>query len=415
MPERKHILVVTADAGFGHRSAAKAVAAAIQDAYSEACTVEIVNPLDDRRAPAILRETQSDYDKFVRQMPDLWRLNYQISDSAVPGAVVERGLTILLFRVMRSIIKKTQPDAIVCTHPFFMAPMNAYITIRKLGIPFLTSITDLSNIHRMWFHQGADLCLLPTQEAYDQALSSSFPSERLVVTGIPVHPAFVKETRAKDELRADLGWAAGMTTVLVVGSKRVKNLMSVLHLLNHSGLPIQLVLVAGGDDALFSQLKSTEWHTATHLYNFVTTMPQFMRAADMIISKAGGLTVTESLASGLPLLLVDVTPGQEEGNAAYVLDHGAGELAENPVEALEILYHWLDRDAAMLRERARNSAELGRPRSAYVVAELARQAALNGRLVPKSRLREWAPKIMELLRSNDISVSDDLPGLAKHK
>lgn len=405
-PGKKNILVVTADAGFGHRTAAKAIAVALEDAYGEECSVEVVNPLDNRRAPAILRETQSEYDKFVTQVPELWRINYQISDTAVPGAVVERGLTVLLFRVMRSILKKFEPAAVVSTHPFFMAPMNAYITIRNLNIPFLTAVTDLTNIHRLWFNPGADFTLLPTEEAYNEALASNLSAERLRTTGIAINPAFVKETRSKQELRAELGWAQGIPTALVVGSKRVKNLMAVLHLINHSGLPIQLVLIAGGDDRLFSQLQSTEWHTATHIYNFVTTMPQFMHAADLIISKAGGLTVTEALACGLPLLLVDVTPGQEEGNAAYIVDRGAGDLAENPVGALETLYHWLNRENRLLNERAAVSASLGRPRSAYTIADLTWQAASNGRQVPKSRLREWAPRLKELLSSSDISVSE---------
>lgn len=406
MSEKKRILIVTADAGFGHRTAATAVAAALTDAYGEECTVEVINPLDDRRAPAILRETQNEYDKFVSRMPELWRINYQISDTAVPAAVLDRGLTVLLFRVMRSIIKNVEPAAVVCTHPFFMAPMNAYLTLRSLNIPFLTAITDLTNIHRLWFNPGADYCLLPTDEAHAESLSSSLPPERLFVTGIPVNPAFVKETRSKEEIRAELGWAQGIPTALVVGSKRVKNLMSVLHLINHSGIPLQLVLVAGGDDRLFTQLQATEWHTATHIYNFVTTMPQFMRAADLIISKAGGLTVTESLACGLPLLLVDVTPGQEEGNAAYVVDHGAGELAETPVESLEILFHWLNREHRLLNERAAIAASLGRPRSAYTVAEFTLKAASDGRRVPKSRLREWAPRLRELLRSSNISETE---------
>lgn len=183
--------------------------------------------------------------------------------------------------------------------------------------------------------------------------------------------------------------------------------MKVLHLLNHSGLPIQLALVAGGDDELFSQFQATEWHTVTHMYNFVTNMPQLMKAADIVVSKAGGLIVTEALACGLPLLLVDVTPGQEEGNAAYVMEHEVGELAGSPVDALETLYHWLDRDAQLLRKRTAAATALGRPRSAYTVAEIVWQEAHSGRRVPVSRLREWAPRLIELLRSVDISDSDE--------
>ena len=106
--------------------------------------------------------------------------------------------------------------------------MNAYLTLRNLPIPYLTVVTDLTHIHRLWFNRGADYLLLPTQEAYQQSLTRRFSADRLQVTGVPVNPAFVKETRSADEIRAELGWSPGVTTVLVVGSKRVKNLMSVL-------------------------------------------------------------------------------------------------------------------------------------------------------------------------------------------
>jgi 1,2-diacylglycerol 3-beta-galactosyltransferase len=407
MPEPKRILVLTADAGFGHRSAANAIAAALKDSYGERCEVEVINPLDDRRTPGFLRSTQTEYDKFVRQMPNFWKLNYNFSSTTVPAAVLERALTVLLFSVIRSIVKNHQPAAIISTHPFYMAPLDAYLTLRNIQAPYLTAITDLTHIHRLWFNHGADYLLAPTQEAFEQSLTRRFSAERSIITGIPVNPAIVKETRAADEIRAELGWAPGITTMLVVGSKRVKNLMNVLHVLNHSGQPIQLVVVAGGDDVLYTELQAMQWHHVTHLYNYVTSLPQFMKASDLVVSKAGGLIVTETLACGKPLLLVDVTPGQEMGNASYVLNYGAGELAENPLRALEILSHWLENDAALLHERAAVAASLGRPRSAYAIADIAWQAAEHGRLVSKSRLRTWAPRFQELLHTFDIPISDE--------
>jgi 1,2-diacylglycerol 3-beta-galactosyltransferase len=407
MLEHKRILVLTADAGFGHRSAANAIAAALNDTYSDQCTVEVVNPLDDKRAPSFLRSTQTEYDKFVRQMPNLYQLNYEISTSPVPAAVLERALTVLLYGVIRSIVKSYRPAAIVSTHPFYLAPLNVYLTLRNLPIPFLTVVTDLTDIHRLWFNRGADYLFLPTQEAYQQSLTKRFSGERSRVTGVPVNPAFVKEIRPADEIRAELGWTPGVMTVLVVGSKRVKNLSSVLNVINHSGQPVQLVVVAGGDDELFAQLQATEWHPKTHLYNYVTTLPMFMKASDLIICKAGGLIVTEALACGKPLLLVDVTPGQETGNASYVLNHGAGELAEDPVHALEILCHWLERDAYVLYQRAANAASLGRSHSAFDIADCTWLAAGQGRSVPKSRLRAWAPRFKELVGTFDISITDE--------
>jgi len=401
--EVKNILVLTADAGFGHRSAANAIAAALTQQYSNRCNVTIYNPLDEKITPAFLRETQTDYDKMVRKMPDFYKLNYQISDSPLPTAALESAFTVLLFSTIRLMFKKFKPDAILTTHPFYMAPLNAYITLRKLPVPFLTVVTDLTSVHRVWFNQGADYCLLPTEEAYHEALENNLTPDMLRVTGIPVNPAFALEKRSKAEIRAELGLAQNVTTVLVAGSARVKNLMSFLHVLNHSGLQLQFVLVAGGDDRLYQEILSTEWHTATHIYNYVDRMPQFMQAADLIIGKAGGLIVTESLACGLPYLMVDVTPGQEIGNAKYLIQHGAGELANKPIDALEILFHWLERDHRLLDERARSAAALGKPHSAARVAELAWQAAETGRSVPSSRLVAWGPRFKELLRTFNIT------------
>jgi 1,2-diacylglycerol 3-beta-galactosyltransferase len=313
----------------------------------------------------------------------------------------------LLFTIIRSMVKEHKPDAIVTTHPFYMAPLNAYITLRKLPIPFLTVITDMTNVHRLWFNQGSEYCLLPTREAYEEALLSGMTAEVCRVTGIPVNPVFYTEKRSKAELRTALGWNVDGLAALVVGSKRIKNLKNVLHLLNHSGLPIQLVLVAGGDNDLFEYFRSTEWHLSSHIYNFVENMPEFMKAADIYIGKAGGLAVTESLACGLPLLLVDVTPGQEEGNLSYVISHEAGEYARNPIQALEILSHWLQRDQKVLQQKSFEAARLGKPKAAFDIADLAWLAAEKGRTVPSSRLMTWIPKFREILRSFEISDTTD--------
>jgi 1,2-diacylglycerol 3-beta-galactosyltransferase len=164
-------------------------------------------------------------------------------------------------------------------------------------------------------------------------------------------------------------------TVLAVGSKRVEHLYDALRVLNHSGLPLQLVVVAGGDDALYRLLQNTEWHVETCCYNYVTEMGTFMRAADCILSKAGGLIVSESLACGLPLILVDVIPGQETGNAKHVLNGDAGVLTQDPIGVLETMCHWLENDRRHYRQVAQNARQLGHPRAAYDVADLVWAAA----------------------------------------
>jgi UDP-N-acetylglucosamine:LPS N-acetylglucosamine transferase len=97
-----------------------------------------------------------------------------------------------------------------------------------------------------------------------------------------------------------------------------------------------------------------------------------------VLGKAGGLTVTEALACGLPLILVNVIPGQESGNAEYVISGQAGDLAENPIEVLEVMSHWLDKSKELYNQRVQNASRLGYPRAAYDVAKLVWDAASEG-------------------------------------
>jgi 1,2-diacylglycerol 3-beta-galactosyltransferase len=375
---KKRILILTADAGFGHRSAANAIAAALRERYSDRCEVEILNPMEDRRTPFFLRDSQSDYDRLVRLIPELYRFYFDASDKTVTSAVMEGALTVLLFETMRDLVRSYVPDAIVSTYPLYHAPLEAVFTLRGEDIPVLTVVTDLATIHRLWFSRAVDACLVPNSIVQDLAFSYGLNSDQVMITGIPVNPEILSDTRSADEIRRELGWIPGMTTFLAVGSRRVERLLDTLNVLNHFGQPVQLAVVAGRDQKLYDDLQHMEWHVPVFLYEYVSNVPLMMRAADAVICKAGGLIVTESLASGRPMLLVDAIPGQETGNADLVVRSGAGDLARSEREVLETVAHWLRDGGKLLAERAARSAELGKPHAAYDVAEQAYQAALRG-------------------------------------
>ena len=373
----KKILILTADYGYGHRSAAKAIAEALHETHGKDCKVEIVNPLDDPRAPAFFKENQNDYDKLVREMPDLYKLGYQVSESRLASNLIKSTFTLALLNVLREIIRREQPDVIVCTYLFYQGILSAAFAIEKRHIPLLTVVTDLETVQSLWFHPAADLCLVPTQTVHDLAIEAGLPPEKVKITGIPVRPDRVKGTRDQATLRQSLGWRPDLFTVLAIGSKRIEHLYDSLRVLNHSGLPLQLVVVAGGDDELYQRFQQTEWHVETHCYNYVSEMGAYMRAADCILSKAGGLTVSQGLACGLPLILADLIPGQETGNANHVVSGKAGVLAQDPIEVLETVSHWLENDRQLYREQAQNARQLGHPRAAFDVADLAWAAATS--------------------------------------
>jgi 1,2-diacylglycerol 3-beta-galactosyltransferase len=250
-------------------------------------------------------------------------------------------------------------------------------------------VTDLGTVQRIWFHPVSDVTLVPTERVYNLALEAKLRPASLKITGIPVHPQIFSEKRPAAEIRADLGIDPTRLTALVVGSPRVRNLLDAVGVLNHSNFPLQAIVVAGGDDAVYAELQQTDWHIPVVLYNLVDNMPTLMHAADFIVCKAGGLIVTEALACGLPLMLIDVIEGQETGNAEFVVENGAGDVARMPLDMLETLYHWLSNDAQRLQSRAQNARKAGRPQAADEIAELAwTLAALENRMPEKMAVSE---------------------------
>ncbi len=375
MEKARKILILTADAGFGHRSAALAVKAALEERYGPRVSVALENPLDDKRAPAFLRDSQQDYDRIVRAAPELYKLGYEVSDEALPSAIMESALGVLLLEAIRGLIKQHHPDVILVTYPMYHAALAAYTASPRHDVPFYTVVTDLVSVHRMWFNNRAAGCLVPTTIVRDLAIENGILEEKITLTGIPVRPEIARPPADQAALRASLGLHPDLPTILAVGSRRVQSLLSAARVLNHFGLPVQLIAVAGKDPELYASLQQMEWHIPVKLLEFTDDMPALMQAADAIICKAGGLIVTESLACGLPMMLVDVIPGQETGNAEYVVQNGAGTLVDEPLEMLETIADWLRDGGRLLREKAENARRLGRPQAAFETAEILFNAA----------------------------------------
>jgi len=402
--QEKRILILTADAGFGHRSAANALQEALHLRYPDLARVEIINPLDDKRAPVVLREAQTDYDTWVRKAPELYKFGYEVSDKTVPVAIAESALTVGMFELMRDLLRTHRPDVVVSTYPLYQQAITGVLALFKAVIPVITVVTDLASVHRLWFNNRVDILLVPTEVVRDLAIESGVDPARIQIIGIPVHPELVEDTRLRRQIRAELGWREDLLTILAVGSKRVEGLVEALNVINHFGQPLQLAVVTGNDEELYADMQQVDWHIPHHTYEFVTNMPQLMRAADLIICKAGGLIVTESLACGLPLMLVNVIPGQETGNAEYVVNHGAGVLTENPVAVLEALAHFTADNQAELKLASTAAARIGRPQAAFDAADIIWLAAQHTEPEPDLSFRS---NLINLLALNQIPWKED--------
>lgn len=407
----KKILILTADAGFGHRSAANAILAALNERFD--VEAEIVNPLERPDAPSLLKFAESDYDREVQESPELYSMGYQASDREVAINLMEQGLIALLYKPLKELVETMRPDAIISTYPLYQAPLGALFALNGFYIPVLVVVTDLATVHGLWFHDDVENCLVPTPQVHAKALASGLPPERVTITGLPVNPLFAQPFD-KAALRADLGWRSDRTVTLFAGSKRVTKLEPIAHALNHSGLPLELALVSGSDEELLARWRAETWHQPAHVYGFVKNMPDLIRAADIIVCKAGGLIVSEALAAGVPLLITEAIPGQEVGNAEVVVEGGAGEMAADGLEALAAICHWLERDGAEREAHAARARKLGRGDAAYRVAELAYRAAQAGAQQREHRLLASVGHLREIVKTQATTlISESWARLAR--
>jgi len=401
MESKKKILILTADAGFGHRSAAIAIKKAFEEKQNVECEVSIVNPLDNEKAPFFLRESQSEYDKWVRNVPELYKFGYEISDAAIPVSILETILSVTLFEVIRETLEENQPDIVVNTYPLYQAPFIAVRSLLKMDIPMATIITDLATVHNIWFHEDVDLTIVPTRKVKEDAIKAGLSSDKIAEIGIPVNPKIFLIKGDKQKYREDLGWNQDQTTILAVGSKRVEHFKEYLHVLNHTGFNFQLVIVTGKDKKLFEELDKIEWHIPVFLYEFVENMPELMKASDLLLSKAGGLIVTEALASGLPIIIVDAIPGQETGNAKFVEEAKAGYWVKSNIEFLETISHLFINNFEQLQIIQRNAENKGKPSAAIQITDLIINQ-LSGKKYQLKPKIDLIKKIEELLLANHI-------------
>jgi len=374
--QKKRCLIITSDAGFGHRSAALSVSKALEVLYPNQVEILVTNPIQETNTPTVMKPIEKGYDRSVRFSPGLYRLSYEVSDSRLVSEVVEGALTLMLQRIMAETIRDFKPDVILNTNEMFNTPIGKVLQETDPKVPSFTVVTDLADVHALWFSPEPDRFFIANEWVRVKALESGVPEEKLVISGIPVSPDFALNQVEKQALRGSLGLDPHRLTLLFVGSSRVSNLQDYLQALENFTTPVQAVVIAGGNDDLYKTLIGSHYDFPVEVRNFEQNVPQWMMASDVLVTKAGGLIVSEGLAAGLPILLIDYLPGQEEGNVRFLLSHQAGALVQNVGEFRAMTTYWLQEDGLRLSQVARASAGLGHPEAALVVAKAMWEAVI---------------------------------------
>ncbi len=372
------ILILTADVGAGHRRAAEALQRAL-DGEGGGGSAVIEDVLDDPRVPGLLRGTDDRYEEVLQRHPRLYELGFRATDGPLPVSAIEALLARELEEPVGALLERHAPSLVAVTHP---APLAALTRLRERGrldVPVATVVTDFATVHRLWLHPGVDRLVVPTGEVVQRAVEAGVDRGRVRVIGIPVDPAVVAPRGEPAAIRREHGWTPDVPTLLVVASPRRRAAVAeVAERLDEDVASPQLLLVAAGDEELHAAWRARRWRAPAHVFGYVEDMGPLLQACDAVVCKAGGLIVAEALACGRPLILVDVLPGQERGNAEHVERLGAGRVATTPREVGGVLVRWLADGGAGLHGAGRAAAAAGRPWAAGEIARELRALADGG-------------------------------------
>jgi len=364
--KRPHILFLFSDTGGGHRSAAEAIMEALRLEYNDQITTQMVDIFLDI-GPHPLNYLQKWYPYVVR-FPEVWGMGYRLSNGNHRARLIVESAYPYVRRALHKLIRQYPADMIVSVHPLANNPF-----LHALGQdhpPFITVVTDLVTTHALWYHRDADLCLVPTESAYQRALLHGLNPGQVKVVGLPVADRFCQPVGDKNILRRQLGWPHDHPVILLVGGgEGMGPLEKTAIAIAEAHLPITLVIVAGRNQSLRKQLEARPWPMTTLVYGFVQDMPDFMRAADILVTKAGPGTISEALNAALPMVLYSRLPGQEDGNVDFVVSEGLGVWAPGATDIVAALRSWIDNPWQRL-QTAQACRQAARPDAAREIARL---------------------------------------------
>ena len=383
----KRVLFLISDTGGGHRSGAQAIGAALDEIQGE---TRFEWRIDDIATHCTfpLSQLGPAYSAALRFAPPIYGALFHATNGRRRFKSIVRFCEPLYRERLRDSFLLFKPDVIVSVHPLLNHAALRARSDAGINVLIVTVITDLGRVHEAWLMPEADAVVVPAPEVYQRALERGVSPDRLRLLGHPVHPKFEDVSQSKAELRKSLGLPADTTiALLMAGGEGGGKLLPTTLALAKSKLPFHLVVVTGRNAALKAKLEeiAPKFEIPMTILGFRNDVPSLMRAADLLVTKAGPGTLAEASITEVPVVVYDFVPGQERGNLDYVRTNGIGVVAltsSDVVQSVSRIVHNQERLAAM-RMRQGNIAPRGSSRR---IAELIAEIAISGH-VPKAEHR----------------------------
>ncbi len=368
-------LIVYANAGAGHRRAAEAAYGAFKRHGREKEVMlidclEYTNPFFKVFYPKV-------YISLVRFMPWLWAGIYYSLENRLIYALIKplrRLNNMLVSGRFVKLLKDNNPQVVISTQ-FFASEIVAALKHRgKITSKLISVVTDFG-AHTFWESPDVDIFVAASEKTRQDLLRRKIPDQKIKVLGIPIDPPIKNANQAL--LRKELNLKQDLFTFLIVGGGfGVGPIQEIVSSLN--GLPdglrdkLQLVVVCSSNKILLQQMRNMlpGLKLSIKVMGFVPSLYEMMAASDIIISKSGGLTSSESVAQGVPMIIISPIPGQEMKNCRYLVENGAAFEINRPFEIQGVVKQLLN-EPDKIKQMSENAARLAHPDSAEAVFALA--------------------------------------------
>ena len=367
------VLILTASYGSGHNAAAQSLAGAFAAAGASAT---VVDHFRDLVHPAFDRATRALYALILRRAPLIWGLAYGIGDRLASDSRWAFGMPSVGAARLMKLIETLAPDAVVSVHA---TPTLALSTLAQQGRripPHTTVVTDFV-AHSQWIAPRVDRYCVAAEEVKHDFVARGIAPDRVVVTGVPLRAGF--ET-SLDQLasRRALGFSPDLPVVLAMAGAQGSfgRLSDVARALMEAPAPVQALVLTGHDPALTAKIRRlTGGRRTIRTSGFVDDVRPLMAAADVLISKAGGMTLAEAMAAELPLLTYGSLPGQERRNERFASRAGIALVARRPRELGRTLERALGEPKLLDRLRTQ-MRHIRRPAASRHIASLVLERTL---------------------------------------
>ncbi len=313
-------LILTITTGQGHNQVAKNLSRCLLESGADSLSMDVFEYIN----PVLKEVVSHGYLMSTKRLPKVYGKAYRMAekrDAEGKEISVVKVTSSIMARKLTRFVNEYMPDVIICTHVFAAMLVSSIKKKIQNDVKTVGIVTDFT-IHPYWEETELDFYITATDLLTNQATKKGIDAQKVVPLGIPIDPKFESGT-PKSEARRILGVGDEPTVLVMSGSMGYGKLGKMIKTLDEANAEFQIISVCGHNQRLKKQIDRMSLKHKIYNYGFSDKVDLFMDAADCIITKPGGLTTSEALAKGLPIVMANPIPGQEDRNVEFLLNNGA--------------------------------------------------------------------------------------------